>query len=76
MFTNLFGTMANTTTTIYPLPSAALSADTLVDILNQVDADVAIIFSNVAQQIATDSVKLDFFSTKLKALGFGGGNLT
>ena len=53
-----------------------MSADTLVDILTQVDADIAIVTPIVAQQIATDPVKLDFVFSKLSALGFAGGNLS
>ena len=44
--------------------------------LKQVDADVAIVTPIVAQQIATDPVKLDFIFGKLGALGFAGGNLS
>ena len=76
MFTNLFTTLPNQTTTIYPVPSAGLSADTLVDVPKQVDADVAIVTPLVAQRIATDPVKLDFIFGKLDHLGFAGGNLS
>ena len=76
LFTNLFTTLPNRTTTIYPLPNAVLAADTLIDILKQVDADVAIVTPLVAQQIATDPVKLDFVFGKLDHLGFAGGNLS
>lgn len=76
MFTNLFTTIPKQTTTIYPLPSSSLSADTLIDILKRVDANVAIVPPNVAQQIAADPVKLDFVFGRLSALGFAGGNLS
>ena len=47
-----------------------------MDILKQLDADVAVIYPYIAQQIATDPVKLDFISRKLNALGFAGGNIS
>ena len=65
----------NRTTTIYPLPSAPLNADTLVDVLRHVDANCAIVPPDVAQQIATDPVKLNFVFTKLDTLGWSGGKL-
>ena len=58
------------------MPSASLTADTLVDILKQVDADIAIVTPLIAQQIATDPVKLDLIFGKLAHLGFAGGNLS
>ena len=53
-----------------------MNADTLVDILRHVDADVAVVTPLVAQQIATDSVQLDLVFGKLTHLGFAGGNLS
>ena len=75
MFTILLTTIPNRTTTVYPLLDAELSADTLVDILKHVDANVAIVPPIIAQQIATDPIKLDFIFEKLDALGFSGGKL-
>ena len=76
MFTNLLTTIPHRTTTIYPLPNAELSTDTLVDILKHVDANVAIVPPNIAQQLATDPIKLDFIFDKLDTLGFAGGKLS
>ena len=63
------------TTTIHPLPNAPLNSDTLVDILRHVDANCAVVPPNIAEQIATDPVKLDFVFKKLDTLGYIGGKL-
>ena len=76
MSANLFVTIANQTTSIYPLPNATLSAETLIDILKHVDADAAVVSPVVAQQIATDPAKLAFVFQTIHTLGFCGGGIS
>ena len=68
--------IANQTNTLFPLPSATLSAKPLISVLKHVDADVAVVPPIVAHQIATDPVKLEFVFKKIGTMGSAGGNIS
>lgn len=76
LFGNLLISISCQTTVIYPLPDAAVSAETLVQILQHTTADVAVASPNVIKQMGLDSTMRQTVSTKLHALGYAGGDIS
>ncbi len=76
LFTTLLIAIGSQTTVIFPLPSAKVSAETLVQILQHNTADVAIGSPNVIEQLARKRDMRQIVFGKIYALGYTGGDIS
>ncbi len=68
--------IANKSTTIYPLPDSPFHPSTLYDLLSHVDADTAVLPPSFVETAAKDPKFIALISAKLTYVGFAGGPIS
>lgn len=68
--------IANQTTVIYPVPDAALSVQTFIDVLKHTSPDVAIVSPIVAEHLGSDPAMLDLVYKTIDTLCYAGGDIS
>lgn len=76
MFGNLLVSIPNQTTVIYPLPDATVSAETLVQILQHTNVDIAAASPNVIERLGVDPALKQLVIDKLHVLSYAGGDIS